>query len=165
MAAGSSVLKDHVLATEPPCASEREPTDETPCADRAWPQVVDKEAQLAALQQRAAAAAASQAKEERGWFGGLASFVLPQSREAEQVKALQQSVEGLAVMEATLAGRRGRARRRARARKGAPTPALPCPLVHLRMCAAPRTYAAAALCSLQYLMRAPRACVSASEPH
>ena len=34
---------------------------------------------------------------------GSAAFVLPQSREAEQAKALQQSIEGLAVMEATLA--------------------------------------------------------------
>ena len=30
--------------------------------------------------------------------------MLPQSREAEQVKALQQSLEGLTVMESTLAG-------------------------------------------------------------
>lgn len=49
-------------------------------------QVAEKEAALAALQERTAAAAASQAKEERGWFSGLAGLVLPASSEAEQVR-------------------------------------------------------------------------------
>jgi hypothetical protein len=55
-------------------------------------QIAEKEARLAQLQSTAAAAAASQAKAERGWLGGLASFVLPASREAEQARALQSHV-------------------------------------------------------------------------
>ena len=66
-------------------------------------QVADKRQQLGYLDSKAEAADKSQAKAERGWLATFAASFSPGSIDAERRAVLRQSVEGLAVMEATLA--------------------------------------------------------------
>ena len=66
-------------------------------------QMAFKEQELARLEAERAAADSSQAKGARTWLAGLSSALAPQSAASERLKALQLGVEGLAVMEATLA--------------------------------------------------------------
>jgi hypothetical protein len=66
-------------------------------------QLAYKEQEISRISSERQSAGLRHGKGSSSWLGGLASALAPQSAEAERLKMLQMSIEGLSIMESTLA--------------------------------------------------------------